>query len=147
MAARMLNTGWRRPSAGIRWAVDASPQVSGSARRVGYDKGLERVDPIPMATVVQAYKFALDPSPAQRRALASHCGAARFAFNWGLARVRQRLDEHEHDPTIEVPWTLPALRREWKALKNWSDSRSGRRKGRPVGFPRAKEKGAVPRCV
>jgi putative transposase len=121
-----------------------------------------------MATVIQAYKFALDPSPAQRRALASHCGAARFAFNWGLARVRQQLDEREYDPSIEVPWTLPALRREWnrakhevapwwaenskeayssgldglaRALKNWSDSRSGRRRGRPVGFPRAKKKG------
>jgi IS605 OrfB family transposase len=27
-----------------------------------------------------------------------------------------------------------------QALKNWSDSRSGRRKGRPVGFPRRKHK-------
>jgi putative transposase len=121
-----------------------------------------------MGTVIQAYRFALDPCPAQRRALASHCGAARFAFNWGLARVRQRLDERTYDPSIDVPWTLSALRREWnrakhevapwwaenskeayssgldglaRALKNWSDSRSGRRKGRPVGFPRAKKKG------
>jgi putative transposase len=28
-----------------------------------------------------------------------------------------------------------------RALKNWSDSRSGRRKGRPMGFPRWKKKG------
>jgi putative transposase len=27
-----------------------------------------------------------------------------------------------------------------RALKNWSDSRNGRRKGRPVGFPRRKKK-------
>ena len=121
-----------------------------------------------MTTVIQAYRFALDPSPVQARALASHCGAARFAFNWGLARVQQRLDERESDPSIKVPWALPALRREWnrakhevapwwpenskeayssgldglaRALKSWSDSRSGRRKGRPVGFPRAKRKG------
>jgi putative transposase len=73
-----------------------------------------------MATVIQAYKFALDPSPAQGRALASHCGAARFAFNWGLARVEQRLDERESDPTIKVPWTLPGLRREWnRAWMDW----------------------------
>jgi putative transposase len=28
-----------------------------------------------------------------------------------------------------------------EALRNWSDSRNGRRTGRPVGFPRAKKKG------
>jgi putative transposase len=66
-----------------------------------------------------------------------------------------------------VPWTLPELRWEWnrakhdvapwwadnskeaynsgldalaRALKNWSDSRNGRRHGRPVGFPRRKNK-------
>jgi putative transposase len=41
-----------------------------------------------MATVTQAYRFALDPTPGQRRALASHCGAARVAYNWGLALVK-----------------------------------------------------------
>ncbi|WP_440105010.1 helix-turn-helix domain-containing protein, partial [Streptosporangium sp. H16] len=30
-----------------------------------------------------AYRYALDPTPEQARLLASHCGAARFAFNWG----------------------------------------------------------------
>jgi putative transposase len=46
-----------------------------------------------MMLVVQAYKFALDPTPRQHRALWSHCGAARFAYNWGLDLVRQRQDE------------------------------------------------------
>ncbi|WP_440106059.1 helix-turn-helix domain-containing protein, partial [Streptosporangium sp. H16] len=36
--------------------------------------------------VHQAYRYALDPTPEQARLLASHCGASRFAFNWGLAR-------------------------------------------------------------
>ena len=31
-----------------------------------------------------------------------------------------------------------------KGLKAWSDSRSGKRKGKRVGFPRFKKKGAVP---
>ena len=35
-----------------------------------------------------AYRLALDPTPAQERALWSHAGAARVAFNWGLARVK-----------------------------------------------------------
>jgi putative transposase len=43
--------------------------------------------------VVQAYRFALDPTPRQERALLRHVGAARVAFNWGLARVRAVLDQ------------------------------------------------------
>jgi putative transposase len=34
-----------------------------------------------MTAVIQAYRYALDPTPRQRRALASHCGAARVAYN------------------------------------------------------------------
>ena len=121
-----------------------------------------------MATVTQAYRFALDPTPRQRRALASHCGAARVAYNWGLALAKARLDQRQADPSVPVPWTLFDLRREWsrakdqaapwwgenskeaynsgldalaRALKNWSDSRRGCRKGRSVGFPRFKKKG------
>jgi len=121
-----------------------------------------------MATVTQAYRFALDPTPRQRRALASHCGAARVAYNWGLTLVKTRLHQHQTDPGVQVPWTLPALQREWnrakhqafpwwpenskeayksgldglaRALRNFSDSKRGRRIGRPVGFPRRKKKG------
>jgi putative transposase len=121
-----------------------------------------------MAMVLQAYRFALDPTPTNRRALASHCGAARVAHNWGLELVKTRLDQSRAGEDVEVPWTLPELRREWnrakqqvapwwmenskeayssgldglaRALRNWSDSRSGRRKGRPVGFPQFKKKG------
>jgi putative transposase len=117
--------------------------------------------------VTQAYRFALDPTPRQQRALASHCGAARRAFNWGLELVKQRLDQRATGLDVEVPWTLPALQREWnrakhhvapwwqenskeayksglgalaRALKNWSDSKHGRRKGPRVGFPNFKGK-------
>jgi putative transposase len=121
-----------------------------------------------MAAVIQAYRFALDTTPTHRRALASHCGAARVAHNWGLQLVQERLQERRAGKDVEVPWTLPELRREWnrakeqiapwwaenskeayssgldglaRALRNWTDSRTGRRKGRKVGFPRRKKKG------
>ena len=75
------------------------------------------------------------------------------------------IDEAALTPT--QGWSLPALRRAWnqaktevapwwrecsneafntgldalaRALKNWSDSRSGKRAGRPVGFPRFKSR-------
>jgi putative transposase len=117
--------------------------------------------------VTQAYRYALDPSERHQRALASHCGAARFAYNWGLDLVKQYLDDRAAGKEVEVPWTLPALRREWnlakhkdapwwrenskeayntgldalaRALKNWSESKYGDRAGRRVGFPRFKAK-------
>lgn len=36
--------------------------------------------------VERAYKTELKPNRAQKDLLARHCGAARFAYNWGLAR-------------------------------------------------------------
>src|ERR1035441_8185865 len=42
--------------------------------------------------VVRAYRFALDPSAAQERALRSHAGAVRFAWNWGLAKCQERYE-------------------------------------------------------
>ncbi|HEU5331607.1 MAG TPA: IS607 family element RNA-guided endonuclease TnpB [Actinocrinis sp.] len=123
-----------------------------------------------------AYRFALDPTPAQERALRSNAGAARVAFNWGLARVKavtgQREAERsygiaEADLTPGISWSLYSLRKDWnaakdevapwwgecskeafstgldqlaRALKNWGDSRNGKRKGKAVGFPRFRSK-------
>lgn len=76
---------------------------------------------------VQACRFALDPSPARERALLSHCGAARVAFNWGLAAVKASLGQREaeksygiapEDLTPLAPWSLPGLRRAWNQVKD-----------------------------
>ncbi|MET8050444.1 IS607 family element RNA-guided endonuclease TnpB [Streptosporangium sp. NPDC005286] len=76
--------------------------------------------------VHQAYRYALDPTPAQAVALFSHGGAARFVFNWALARIKAALSQREAEKTYgvpaklltEVPWSLYALRRLWNAAKN-----------------------------
>jgi putative transposase len=113
---------------------------------------------------VQAYRFALDPAPWQERALRSHAGAARFAWNWGLARCRERYAaEKRWYPAAELHrlWnaekkTDPALA--WwgenskcayqesfrdldRALRDFTKSKKGERKGRRLGFPRFKRKG------
>jgi putative transposase len=71
----------------------------------------------------QAYRYALDPTGAQRSALAGHCGAARFAFNWGreqigasmaLARLEEVMGLSRTGP---LGWSLYALRREWNSQK------------------------------
>jgi putative transposase len=77
-------------------------------------------------TVVQAYRFALDPTPRQVRDLTRHAGAARVAFNWGLARVKANLDQRgaersygiaEADLTPPVGWSLYAMRKDWNQTK------------------------------
>ena len=119
-----------------------------------------------------AYRFALDPTPTQERALWSNAGAARVKFNWGLGLVKANLSQREaeksygitgDDLTPSISWSLYSLRKAWnvakdtvapwwpecskeafntgldalaRALKNWGDSRCGKRKGKPVGFPR-----------
>jgi putative transposase len=123
-----------------------------------------------------AVRVALNPTPSQERALRSHTGAARVAFNWGLARVKANLDQREAeatygitgaDLTAHVDWSFYGLRKAWnaakdtvapwwaenskeayatglerlaRALKNWSASRRGERKGAKVGFPRFRSK-------
>ncbi len=73
-----------------------------------------------------AYRFALDPSPAQERELCSHAGAARMVFNWGLARVKANLSQREaeksygitdEDLTAALSWSLYGLRKDWNAVK------------------------------
>jgi putative transposase len=118
--------------------------------------------------VHRAYRFALDPTPRQQRALASATGGARFVYNWGLELVKRRLDARATGEDVVVPWTLAALRREWnqakadvapwwadnskeayssgldalaRALKNWEDAKAGRYDGAHVCFPRRKRKG------
>ena len=140
--------------------------------------------------VHQAYRFELDPNDRVRSALASHCGASRFAYNWGLALVKLRLEGRDAirqaalrellsdteverlARTVEVPWSLPALRREWnrskadaapwwmenskeayssgfdalaRALEAFSKAKKGERAG-TIGFPRAKKRGSQRKC-
>jgi putative transposase len=75
---------------------------------------------------LQAYRFALDPTPTQERLSRSHCGAARVAFNWGLARVKAVMGQREaeatygiskEDLTPPVSWSLCWLRKEWNVAK------------------------------
>lgn len=117
-----------------------------------------------MATVKTAYRFALAPSPAQEHALRSHAGAARFAWNWGLGKCKERYAAERKwysaaelhrlwnaakkaDP--DLAWWAEnskcayqeALRNLERALSDFVKSKKGLRKGKKLGFPRRKKKG------
>ena len=77
--------------------------------------------------MAQAYRFALDPTPAQVSMLESHCGAARFVFNHMLGVVKANLDQRsaersygvaEQDLTPAQGWSLAQLRKTWNARKD-----------------------------
>ena len=122
----------------------------------------------------EAVKVRLDPTPKQERLMKSHAGAARFAYNAGLAHVKEALDNSEpadwshysllnwwnkskdtlavNRDTGVVWWSKnskeaynTALHGLAQGFSNWSKSRKGQRKGRRVGFPKFKSKNTTMR--
>ncbi len=104
----------------------------------------------------RAFRFELDPNVAQRIALAKHIGAARFAYNWGLARCLEALENGKRLPSAmelhkawnqwkreNAPWWVEvskcapqeAFRDLERAFRNWRERRSG--------LPRFKRKKAL----
>ena len=94
----------------------------------------------------------------------SHAGASRFAWNWGLAKVRERyaaegkwysaIDLHKlwnatkkTDPALAW-WSenskcayQEAFRDLDRALRDYIRSKKGEWRGQPLGFPKAKKRG------
>jgi len=103
--------------------------------------------------VRQAFRFELAPNQKTRMALAKHIGAARFAYNWGLARLKEALEQSRPLPSAiqlhkewnrwkreNAPWWVEvskcapqeAFRDLEKAFRNWREGRAN--------FPRFKRK-------
>jgi putative transposase len=74
--------------------------------------------------MIRAYLFALDPTPDQEEAFRSHCGAQRYAYNFGVdlaGRIRaQRGAEYSYGLRKEqlTPGSAYDLRRAWNAAKH-----------------------------
>jgi putative transposase len=63
----------------------------------------------------------------QEAALRSHCGAQRYAYNWGLAQVKAVLGQREAEASYGIPdagltprlnWSAYGLRKLWNATKS-----------------------------
>jgi putative transposase len=73
---------------------------------------------------MRAFLFALDPTPDQERAFRSHCGAQRFAFNFGIelaGKIRaQRAAEYSYGlrGAQLTPLSAYDLRRAWNRAKD-----------------------------
>lgn len=124
------------------------------------------------ASFFRGVKIVLDPTPQQEELMLQNVGAARFAYNTMLALVKESLQEEfegerlgwsfyelrNHFNSIKpevAPWykevSKEALASGSKslsvALKNFSDSKKGKRKGKRVGFPRFKKRAACGSCT
>jgi len=114
--------------------------------------------------ILRAYKTELNLNDHQKTACAQHAGAARWAYNWGLARSIAAYEAGEKHPgaitlhkelnvlkKTEIPWmyavskTAPqeALRNLDRAFANFFRraklKKAGKHKGK-VGFPKFKSK-------
>ncbi|MBC8462127.1 MAG: IS200/IS605 family element transposase accessory protein TnpB [Deltaproteobacteria bacterium] len=112
----------------------------------------------------RAYKTELDPNKKQLESLKKHAGAARFAFNWGLARRIEEYKKTEKFPNAieqhkqlnalketEFPWMYEVSKcAPQEALRNLDQAyanffrrlkllKEGKLKGK-VGFPKFKSK-------
>jgi len=73
--------------------------------------------------ITRAYRFALDPAPEQERMLRSRAGAARFAWNWGLAKCQERYqDEGRWYSGAELHRLWNAEKKASPALAWWSEN-------------------------
>lgn len=86
--------------------------------------------------VIQAYRFALAPTQQQEDRLRSHCGGQRFAYNWGLARVKAVMAQRKAEASYGIPhdgltpslsWSAYSLRKDWNQAKDdvapwWSEN-------------------------
>lgn len=128
-----------------------------------YGRGCETVtknDSKHTQTITKAYKIELKPNKTQEKLLKQSCGAARFAYNWGLAHIKRiwtlnklPISRIKHPSAIDLhkelcklkkerfPWMYEvskwapqeALRDLDRAFKNFFEGRSG--------FPKFKKKG------
>jgi len=106
--------------------------------------------------VIQAFRFELAPSREARIALTKHVGAARFAYNWGLARCLEAKERSKQIPSAvnlhkdwntwkraNAPWWVEvskcapqeAFRDLERAVRTWRQGRAN--------FPRVKRKKAL----
>lgn len=106
--------------------------------------------------MIRAHTIRLNPMPEQESLFRQAAGTARFCYNWGLQAIKDALDQGQPVPTAralrdafkrirakDYPWTFAvgksaiegAFVNLGRAVKNFLDSRSGRRKGKQVGFP------------
>ena len=59
----------------------------------------------------RAHKIRMYPNKWQEAVLKQHIGAARFVYNWALAKWNEQFEQHKLDHSIEKPNVVKISRR------------------------------------
>jgi putative transposase len=73
---------------------------------------------IPDGWCVQAFRFTLDPTDDQARALARHFGARRKAYNWTVATLKADIEAWNANGIETERPSLRVLRKRWNQVKS-----------------------------
>jgi putative transposase len=73
---------------------------------------------IPDGWCVQAFRFTLDPTDDQARALARHFGARRKAYNWTVATLKADIEAWHAAGVETAKPSLRVLRKRWNTVKD-----------------------------
>ena len=73
---------------------------------------------IPEGWCVQGFRFTLDPTEEQARALARHFGARRKAYNWTVATVKSDIEAWHATGVQTAKPSLRLLRKRWNSVKD-----------------------------
>ena len=73
---------------------------------------------VPDGWCVQAFRFTLDPTDDQARALARHFGARRKAFNWTVATLEADIEAWHATGVETAKPSLRVLRKRWNTVKD-----------------------------
>ena len=73
---------------------------------------------VPDRWCVQAFRFTLDPTAEQARALARHFGARRKAYNWTVAVLKADIQTWRETSVETAKPSLRVLRKRWNTVKN-----------------------------
>jgi putative transposase len=73
---------------------------------------------IPEGWAVQGFRFTLDPTEQQARALVRHFGARRKAYNWTVATLKADVEAWHANGIETAKPSLPVLRKRWNTVKD-----------------------------
>jgi putative transposase len=72
----------------------------------------------PEGQIIQAFSFALDPTPEQAAQVARFFGARRKAFNWTLDQIKSDLERYHETGESTSPPSFYSMRKRWNAQKD-----------------------------
>jgi len=73
---------------------------------------------VPEGWCVQAFRFTLDPTEEQARALARHFGARRKAYNWAVATLKADIEAWQTAGVEAAKPSVRVLRKRWNTVKD-----------------------------